>query len=307
MIDIIIPVFNGHKTIKKTLLSIMMQVNINEINVYLIDDASKKGYDEEYNLFKDKINLTIYRLEKNMGPGYARQYGIENSDSDYILFMDSDDLLHDCFSAKKLYEAALDTQSDVIVGDMAEIYDDEILKYTVGFDVLHAKMYKREFLEKNNISFPNMYNSEDLSFNNLVLMSCPKIEYIDDFVYVYIRRDNSLTMSKDYYSKKHIKYYTKNLIWTIKKAEENNYNNKEIAKIVCFSFAYLYYYFYNNLDDNQIIYVYNIIPVYNKYEKFLSIKEKTECVDFWLERFDETPIDLSFNEFISLCEKKYTT
>lgn len=304
MIDIIIPVFNAHKTIRKTLLSIMLQVNIDDINVYLIDDASKKGYEEEYNLFKDKINLIIYRLDKNMGPGYARQYGIEKSDSDFILFMDSDDLLHDIFSVKRLYDAALDTQSDVIVGDMVEIYDDEILKYTVGFDVLHAKMYKREFLEKNNISFPNMYNSEDLSFNNLVLMSKPKIEYIDDFVYVYIRQNNSLTMSKDYYSKKHIKYYTENLIWTIKKAEENNYNHKEIAKIVCFSFAYLYYYFYNNLDDVQMIYVYNIISLYQKYEKFLSTEEKIESVDFWLERFDETPIDLSFNEFISLCEKK---
>ena len=42
MIDIIIPVFNAHKTIKNTLLSIMMQVNINDINVYLIDDESEK-------------------------------------------------------------------------------------------------------------------------------------------------------------------------------------------------------------------------------------------------------------------------
>ena len=61
----------------------------------------KKGYEEEYNLFKDKMNIEIYRLNKNMGPGYARQYGIEKSESEYILFMDSDDLLYDCFSVKK--------------------------------------------------------------------------------------------------------------------------------------------------------------------------------------------------------------
>lgn len=305
MIDIIIPVFNGHKTLKNTLLSIMMQVNINDINVYLIDDASEKGYEEEYNLFKDKMNIVMYRLNKNMGPGYARQYGIEKSESEYILFMDSDDLLYDCFSVKNLYETAIDTQSDVVVGNMAEINSDEIIKYTVGFDVLHAKMYRREFLEVNNISFPNMYNSEDLSFNNLVLMSMPEIQYIDEYVYIYIRRENSLTLNKDYYSKKHIKYYTENLVWTIKKAEENNYDYKEIAKIVVFSFAYLYYYFYYNLEDSEINYVYNIIPLYQKYKKYLSQEEIIENVNFWIQRFEQTPIELSFNDFISICKKKY--
>ena len=67
----------------------------------------------------------------------------------------------------------------------------------MGFDVLHAKMYKRDFIKNNHISFQNMYNSEDLSFNNLVLMSMPEIQYIDEFVYVYIRRENSLTMNQD--------------------------------------------------------------------------------------------------------------
>ena len=157
----------------------------------------KKGYEEEYNLFKDKMNIEIYRLNKNMGPGYARQYGIEKSESEYILFMDSDDLLYDCFSVKNLYQIATDTQSDVIVGNMAEINYNEIIKYIVGFDVLHAKMYKRDFIKNNHISFQNMYNSEDLSFNNLVLMSMPEIQYIDEFVYVYIRRENSLTMNQD--------------------------------------------------------------------------------------------------------------
>ena len=102
MIDIVIPAYNAHKTIKKTLLSIMMQVNIDEINVYLIDDFSDYGYEKEINLFKDKMNINLFRLNKNRGPGFARQYGIEKSKAEYIIFMDSDDCFYDCFSAKKI-------------------------------------------------------------------------------------------------------------------------------------------------------------------------------------------------------------
>ena len=302
MIEIIIPAYNAHKTIKKTLLSILMQVNINEINVYIIDDCSDNGYEEEYEIFKDKMNVKLYRLEKNRGPGYARQYGIKMSNSKYILFIDSDDCLQNCFSIQKLLEKAIETNCDVVVGDISEINNNEIYTYTVGFDILHSKLYSRDFIEKNKISFPNMYNSEDLSFNNLVLMSTPYIEYIDDIVYTYIRRENSLTMDESYYKEKHIKYYVKNLIWTIKKAEDNKYNSNEIAKIIVSSFAYLYYYFYNCFDDKEMKYIYDLVPLYNKYEEYVSREEKMELINFWIERFDEFPIEVSFEEFIKMIQ-----
>ena len=52
-------------------------------------------------------------------------------------------------------------------------------------------------------------------------------------------------------------------------------------------------------------YVYDIVPIYIKYERFLNREEIIENVNFWIERFDETPIDLSFKEFISICKIKY--
>lgn len=305
MIDIIIPAYNAHETIKKTLLSIMMQVNINEIKVYIIDDFSDCGYEEEYNIFKDKMNIELYRLEKNMGPGYARQIGIEKSNSEYLLFIDSDDYIHNIFSIKNLYEKALETQCDIVIGDLEEINGDEIYTYTVGFDILHSKLYSRQFILNNNISFPYMYNSEDLSFNNLAIMCNPHIEYVDDIIYVYKRRENSLTMDDSYYKNRHIKYYSKNLIWTIEKAEKNNYDSYEIAKIIISSFAYLYYYFYNNFEAKDMKYVYKLVPFYQRYEKYIDEESKLELVGFWIERFEQIPLEISFEDFVSMCINKY--
>ncbi len=304
MIDIIIPAYNAHKTIKRTLASIAMQKNIKEINVIIIDDASKKDYNKIYELFKNFMNIKLFRLNQNRGPGYARQYGINNSKSKYIIFMDSDDILYDYISVMNLKKCIEDGDCDVGVGNLVE-YDNnsnETYQYTVGFDVLHSKIYKRKFLKENNIVFPEMYNSEDLSFNNLVIMCNPKINYTNENVYVYERAHNTLTMQEDYYRKKHIKFYVQNLKWTIKYAERNHYKQEQIAKIIVSSFAYLYYFFYNNFDDIQIKYIYELIPKYEEYEDKIDIYTKKELISFWMDRFNECPIEISYEDFIIFCK-----
>ena len=98
MIDIIIPAYNAHEHIKCTLVSVAMQTIKDKVNVYIIDDGSKKNYNKIVELFKDKINIKELTIEKNSGPGVARQFGIDSSDGEYILFLDSDDLLYNKFS-----------------------------------------------------------------------------------------------------------------------------------------------------------------------------------------------------------------
>ena len=143
MIDIIIPAYNAHKTIKDTLASIAIQKNVKDLNVYIIDDCSKTGYNKEYELFKDVLNLKIFRMDKNMGPGHARQFGIDNSKSKYIIFMDSDDLFFDAFSCDRLYNAIEYGKYDVVTGKILEIYKKQKYIYGVRYDVLHAKIYRR--------------------------------------------------------------------------------------------------------------------------------------------------------------------
>ena len=81
MIDVIIAAYNCHDTILRTLLSIYMQTCKDIINVYIVNDGSDECYDREVNIFKDKLNINVIDLYKNMGPGVARQVGIDNSNS----------------------------------------------------------------------------------------------------------------------------------------------------------------------------------------------------------------------------------
>ena len=84
MIDVIIPTYNSQRTIVETLSSLSIQRIKDKLKIYIVDDCSDDNYDKEISLFKDRLDITYIRNSRNMGPGYSRQVGIDNSNSDYI-------------------------------------------------------------------------------------------------------------------------------------------------------------------------------------------------------------------------------
>ena len=88
--------------------------------IYLISDESP---DEEYvfelfNTFKGLLNLCFFKLEKNSGPGVARNLAIEKSYNKYIFFLDSDDYLNNDNLLEELYNYAENNKEyDIIEGN----------------------------------------------------------------------------------------------------------------------------------------------------------------------------------------------
>ena len=93
-LSVIIPVYNVEKYIEKTIYSLYKQdLSEDEFEVILINDGSTdKSLDIICNL-ADKFNNIIILNQSNQGPSIARNNGIIKANGDYILFMDSDDLL----------------------------------------------------------------------------------------------------------------------------------------------------------------------------------------------------------------------
>ena len=84
--DIIVPAYKASGTIDRLLASIYMQTIKDDICVYIVSDAD--GVDYSNNLFKDKLNLKYLVTPKNGGAGVARQYGVDYSNSEFIVFAD---------------------------------------------------------------------------------------------------------------------------------------------------------------------------------------------------------------------------
>lgn len=191
MIDIIIPIYNASSTLSKTLESISNQkINV-KYNVYLIDDCSNDNYDEIINKFNN-LNIIYHRLDKNVGAGLARQKGIEISKSKFIVFLDSDDLFYDNNSLNKLYTNIIDNY-DYVIG---YTYDEAREMFLLNEGDLHGKIYRRKFINDNDIRFNNTRYHEDNFFNNLFLACSPRIKKIEDNIYYYVKNANSLTGDK---------------------------------------------------------------------------------------------------------------
>ena len=245
MIDIIIPIYNARKTLELTLMSIRLQTIINKINIYLIDDNSSEDYKDILNKYKD-MNIIYIKLDKNNGPAVARQKGIEMSSSKYIMFIDADDLLYDADSIKKLYNK-IEEDYDYVVGITI---DEKQNTQIMNESDLHGKIYKREFLLKNNIKFNNTRIHEDNYFNNLVLLCEPKQKEILENVYIYVDNKDSITNINKEKEFENLEIYISNIKEIIEEATKRNIEKDLIIKYLIMKLKYINR-IYNKLSEKQ--------------------------------------------------------
>jgi glycosyltransferase involved in cell wall biosynthesis len=91
-IDVIIPAHNAEKFIEAAINSVLSQT-FPPKNIIVIDDSS---FDSTHNIVKNlqKNNpiIKLYRTKSKIGPSGARNLGIKKSNSEFIAFLDADDI-----------------------------------------------------------------------------------------------------------------------------------------------------------------------------------------------------------------------
>ena len=103
-ITVIIPTFNSEKFIYETIMSVINQA-LKPKEIIIIDDYSS---DSTINVIEDifkKQNITNHRIykQKKIGPGAARNKGIQEANTKWISFLDSDDFWFED-KLEKVYE-----------------------------------------------------------------------------------------------------------------------------------------------------------------------------------------------------------
>ncbi len=88
---VIIAVYNSEKVIEAAINS-ALNLKPHPKQVIVVDDGSSDGtFSIIEELAKHNNKIFIYRLESNLGPSAARNYGISKSEHEICLIMDSDD------------------------------------------------------------------------------------------------------------------------------------------------------------------------------------------------------------------------
>lgn len=280
MIDLIIPIYNAKNTLDLTLMSIKMQTILNKINVYLIDDCSEDNYDEIINNYKD-MNIIYKKLDKNSGPAVARQVGMDISSSDYIMFIDADDLFYDADSVKKLY-SEIEKGFDYVIG---VTYEEKRKIKIMNESDLHGKIYRRNFIEKNKIKFNNTRFHEDNYFNNLIQACEPSINKISDFVYIYVCNEESITNIQKEKEFERLEILLSNMRQLLDESKKRNCNRKKIAYLMFIKVKYfnqIYLEFTKEQKEEFKLWIkkYNL-----KIEKYLERTDLEEIYDEMLKEY----------------------
>lgn len=203
IIDIIVPHYKEDtKTLLTALSSIDNQIGYKSlIQITVVTDCG--GITPDIDLIRNTIksSVSFITTDKHLGPGYARQYAINRTLGDYIMFCDSDDMLASPFTLK-FFEDTLKEQPDlevIMTGYLEEIKDGEEFIYAqrdddVSITTLHGKMYSRKFLYEHNITFPNYMISEDGAFNFKCVCHAKHAHFNDDVAtYIWKYNPNSIT------------------------------------------------------------------------------------------------------------------
>ncbi|CFQ78971.1 TPA: glycosyltransferase family 2 protein [Streptococcus agalactiae] len=112
-VSLVIPVYNGANHIKETLESIIAQTYPN-LEILIIDDGSTDNTSTICQKYVSKDKRMKYIYKKNGGQSSARNLGVKLSTSNWIAFLDSDDLCSP-FYIECLVRIQHETGADLVI------------------------------------------------------------------------------------------------------------------------------------------------------------------------------------------------
>lgn len=185
--------------------SIAMQRNVpwQEIGVTIVNDGDDPTLDDvDWSAYPYKVE---YLKKPHGGVSAARNYGIDHSEAEYIMFCDIDDGFLNNYGLHMVC-AAIAEGFDFMIGAFAEeaVSTDgktiTLIGHKSDLTFIHGKVYRREFLNKHNLRFDNTITvHEDGYFNALVYSTAKEekaqIKKTETPFYLWCWNDNSVVRS----------------------------------------------------------------------------------------------------------------
>ena len=283
LISVIVPIYNSEKYLDNTIKSIINQTYKN-LEIILVDDGSTDKSYEICKKYQKKDNRIKLFHQKNKGVSFARNIGIENSNGEFLTFMDSDDLID-----KKMYEKlfnAFDNNLDYVFCDYKIKKNmvnnsNKILDMTI-YDKIYKSfpydgganwcLYRTKIIKKYNIKFSeNLFFAEDLDFLISYLIRCKKnIKYVDEKLYYYVNNSDSITKKEDIKLKSRI---TKNYFDAVKLNYYKIINLKDIDKYKITN-IFINFIFHLFIKTKIIINKKEMVNELKKHKKYFNLKQK---------------------------------
>ena len=218
LISIIAPVYKIPKEYLEQCFTSVIRQTYTNWELIIVDDGSQDGSGEYCDEFVKKDSRIKVIHQENAGVSVARNNGIENSNGDYIAFIDSDDWIDEdylqkfinrlnevdydiCICSAKVERKTKSEINDFLIEDAIKCNEEQLYqlksqlicrgltKYHppyVNVGVPWGKLYKKSFIIDNKISFkPGVKRMQDNLFNLYAFKKAKCISYINKQTYHY--------------------------------------------------------------------------------------------------------------------------
>lgn len=193
-ITVVIPAYKAAKTIKKTLDSIEVQTVSDRVEVIISCDDPNDDYSEIMAHYPD-LEIRQLKCTKNVGPGLARQYGLDDAKTNWVTFIDADDMFATPFALESLARGIVPNSVEV-QGTFCQPVNipGQGIKFVAHNEPTHpwvfGRLYNVPFLKQNKISFSELRAMEDGEFNWKIRLLIEgtqlKVNMINDVVYYWM-------------------------------------------------------------------------------------------------------------------------
>lgn len=212
---IVIPHYNSSKLLRRMLSSIPER---DDLQIVVVDDCSKS---EEVEALKglSHQNLQIVLMEHNHGAGFARNEGLKRISSEWVTFVDSDDMFAD--NAFEVLDDYVESDNDLLCYYVKAINDKtkkelrNVLKsessvrsffecktkknenlFRYRNNVCWNKLVRTDFLKKYHIDFEACEVNNDVLYTLRIGMHIEKYLIIPKELYLWMENSESMTRKK---------------------------------------------------------------------------------------------------------------
>lgn len=205
-----VPVYRAKSTIDKLLSSVLIQSICNDVIIILANDyPDDNGSYEFVKELYPTLDITILDCEKNTGPGLARQRALDACKTEWITFMDADDIFLSPFALENLYNNIIPNCIEVqgpffqevqegcmkasdrmqLMQNGVNIPPRMMPRNDIGHPWVFGRLYNVSFLRQQGIRFSQLRAMEDGEFNWKIRMSIEgtplQINLIKDPIYLW--------------------------------------------------------------------------------------------------------------------------
>lgn len=191
-VSIICGVYNAYSYLRKCLNSMLNQ-SYKNIEIILVVNASIDGSECIVREFEEKYPQIIraFYMDKKLGAGGSRQFGLEYAEGDYICFVDCDDVLNPDYIKNMMSIFFTDStrDTDIVICNFKKIDEKDkqlyIRKYKNKESALvqsiapWGKIFRKDYLKENEMILRNIPFGEDIMFSSEVYLTNPKVELCD--------------------------------------------------------------------------------------------------------------------------------